>query len=80
MDLEKEYQQLANKIREVYFPILKEKRATLKYSKHIMERMITSWGIDPTKQTNYTPEVIFKLDKWLDEQLKIKQEMEKINV
>lgn len=80
MDLEKEYQQLANKIREVYFPILKEKRAKLKYSKHIMERMIISWGVDPSKQTNFTPEVVFRLNEWFDEQLKIKQEMEKINV
>lgn len=80
MDLEQEYQQLANRVREVYFPILKEKRETLKYSKHVMDRMVKSWGVDTSKQTNFTPEVIFRLDAWFDEQLEIKKQMETLNV
>lgn len=80
MDLEKQYQELAEKIREEYFPILKKKREELKYSRQLINSLLKDWGVTVNKQSDYSPELIFKLNAWFDEELEIKKEMAKVNL
>ena len=80
MELEKQYHELAEKIREEYFPILKKKREELKYSRQLINSLLKDWGIEVRKKSDYSPELIFRLNTWFDEELQIKQEMSKVNL
>lgn len=78
--LKEEYDTLATEIRLVVFPSIKKKREQIKMGKFRLEQIASEWGVNTSRVTNFTPEILFQLDEYLDEEIRIHTKMNEVNI
>lgn len=78
--IKEEYKTLCEEINLVVFLSIKKKREQIKMGKFRLEQIASDGGVNTSRVTNFTPEILFQLDEYLDEEIKTLTKMNEVNI